>query len=358
MDNEEYKLDHDLTYENISISVPDDARGYTYSAPAYMYDITGYLDEEVNSRNKINSLGLTQMSEGDLFIGGNTYLYSLSVHLKATYDDQDFKYSFPVDPSTINVLLNGLKSEDYEIIGIEFIDSAETYISVLVKFECEIIDIHELIVENGTGSGEYMPGDEVEIQPNEAPEGKQFKEWSCDEELEILFSDSNTGLLIFVMPNKDITISAIYEDIKVYVTGDIISYGLEDDIITISLFKEGIEEAVYEITLTGFKVLYAIEDVLPGDYILKATKANHISFEENVTITYLDDLKKNIELKPICIDNDELHIDSEDDYFCDICHQILIDYVLEDDLKTFIFEIDENVETNLKKLFDAISNEE
>ena len=69
--------------------------------------------------------------------------------------------------------------------------------------------VYKLIVINGDGSGYYPLGENINIQAHEI-NNKIFKKWTISDG-----STSNDKNLSFSMPDKAITITAVYEDIKV-----------------------------------------------------------------------------------------------------------------------------------------------
>ena len=354
---EEYILDHDISYENITISAPIDARGYKYSAPAYMYDITGYENEEVDTKSEINALGIVTLEEGYVFEAGKSYLYRMTIQLRKTYDGQDFEYAFPVNPLDAKVTLEGLKETEYEIINQEFVDSAKTYMAIYARFDCEDIITKSLVVTNGEGSGEHEILTPVEITANEPEAGKRFVRWDTTyADLNILVGTLNSEEIIIEMPNEDITLEAVYEDITVFVRGMIESLGNEEDEITVSLFKTGELDPRYSTTVAGMEINYLIEDVLPGEYILVAEKTNHTKFEQDIVVTYEEDYELLITLNPVCSSDPTLHIDENHDFYCDICHELLLDYEEISDVKVYIYEVETAIDLDITNLILAVKD--
>ena len=68
---------------------------------------------------------------------------------------------------------------------------------------------YQATVENGSGSGEYEAGTEVTITADEAPEGKVFEKWLSND---VTIADAESETTTFVMPEKDITVTATYRD--------------------------------------------------------------------------------------------------------------------------------------------------
>ena len=73
---------------------------------------------------------------------------------------------------------------------------------------------YTLIVNEGTGSGDYAENVIVTIQANAAATGKQFKEWTGLDSVEFVDSTSKTSATAkFKMPAEAVTATATYEDV-------------------------------------------------------------------------------------------------------------------------------------------------
>ncbi len=69
--------------------------------------------------------------------------------------------------------------------------------------------MYQVTVENGSGSGDYKAGAEVTITADEAPEGQVFDKWVSDD---VTFADAESESTTFVMPEKDVTVTAVYRE--------------------------------------------------------------------------------------------------------------------------------------------------
>mgnify|MGYP004609761503 CR=1 FL=1 len=71
-------------------------------------------------------------------------------------------------------------------------------------------DTYKVIVNNGTGSGDYAEGDNVEITADSTPDGKYFKEWKVIKG-EITLGSTTDTTTSFKMPASDVEVTAVYE---------------------------------------------------------------------------------------------------------------------------------------------------
>lgn len=72
---------------------------------------------------------------------------------------------------------------------------------------------YTVTVTNGTGSGSYAENATVTITADDPDDGKQFKEWTTEDG--VAFANANSETTTFVMPAKNVTVTATYEDIPV-----------------------------------------------------------------------------------------------------------------------------------------------
>ena len=66
---------------------------------------------------------------------------------------------------------------------------------------------HQVTVIGGSGSGSYAAGETVQITAEAAPEGQRFSHWQSDE---LQGLDMTANPLSFEMPDKDVTVTAVY----------------------------------------------------------------------------------------------------------------------------------------------------
>lgn len=79
-------------------------------------------------------------------------------------------------------------------------------------------DTYKVIVNDGTASGDYAEGDNVEITADSAQNGKYFKEWKVIKG-EITLGSTTDTTTSFKMPASDVEVTAVYE----YETPSIVS---------------------------------------------------------------------------------------------------------------------------------------
>ena len=77
---------------------------------------------------------------------------------------------------------------------------------------------YTVTVENGSGSGEYRPGDDVTIQADPAKDGYTFIGWSVSDENVISSRYRDRDRLIFEMPAEDFTVTAEYTETQYTLT--------------------------------------------------------------------------------------------------------------------------------------------
>jgi alpha-L-fucosidase 2 len=73
------------------------------------------------------------------------------------------------------------------------------------------VDTYDVTVVNGTGGGSIEVGAQVTIKADAAPEGKRFKSWIANPALEGV--DLTQDPLVFTMPEYDVELTAVYEDV-------------------------------------------------------------------------------------------------------------------------------------------------
>ena len=72
---------------------------------------------------------------------------------------------------------------------------------------------YTLTVNNGTGSGEFAVGATITITADAAPSGKVFDKWTTGDGVD--FADATASTTTFVMPAKNVTVTATYKDAPV-----------------------------------------------------------------------------------------------------------------------------------------------
>lgn len=71
---------------------------------------------------------------------------------------------------------------------------------------------YSVIVNNGSGSGDYTPGAIVVVDADPAPENKVFKIWEINAG-NISLSNAEADLTYFTMPEEDVELTATYKDV-------------------------------------------------------------------------------------------------------------------------------------------------
>jgi uncharacterized protein (TIGR02145 family)/uncharacterized repeat protein (TIGR02543 family) len=84
-------------------------------------------------------------------------------------------------------------------------------IYITVTFEATPEAVYNVTVKNGSGGGSYAAGDDVVITAAPAEPGKVFAEWTASDGVTII-PDSKAADAKFTMPDKDVTVTAVYDD--------------------------------------------------------------------------------------------------------------------------------------------------
>lgn len=74
------------------------------------------------------------------------------------------------------------------------------------------VTTYTVTVDGGTGGGTYEVGATVEIRANVAEAGKQFARWEVTDNT-VTLADATNPNTSFEMPESDVTVTAVYEDI-------------------------------------------------------------------------------------------------------------------------------------------------
>ena len=113
---------------------------------------------------------------------------------------------------------NGYDEGDIETVGAVKAQKDKIFAECTVKFtdkDIEPVQKHQVIVGNGTGSGEYAAGDIVTITAAGAAQGMTFDRWAGNTALDFTENtDSHSATAVFIMPDGDVEINAEYKDIS------------------------------------------------------------------------------------------------------------------------------------------------
>ena len=113
---------------------------------------------------------------------------------------------------------NGYDEGDIETVGAVKAQKDKIFAECKVEFtdkDIEPVQKHQVIVGNGTGSGEYAAGDIVTITAAGAAQGMVFDRWTGNTALDFTENtDSHSATAVFIMPDGDVEINAEYKDIS------------------------------------------------------------------------------------------------------------------------------------------------
>ena len=113
---------------------------------------------------------------------------------------------------------NGYDEGDIETVGAVKAQKDKIFAECTVEFtdkDIEPVQKHQVIVGNGTGSGEYAAGNIVTITAAGAAQGMAFDRWAGNTALDFTENtDSHSATAVFIMPDGDVEINAEYKDIS------------------------------------------------------------------------------------------------------------------------------------------------
>ena len=155
----------------------------------------------------------------------------------------------------------------------------ETASTILVKVEDEpteikavyqeIILMYELVVENGSGSGDYLEGAEVTIIADEAAVGQEFKSWDVVSG-DVVIDDKNNTEIVVIIGVQDVEIKANYGNI-------IIEEGVFELVVSNGSgsgeYKEGVEVAIVadlidsKFDFVRWEIIYGQADIIDSSAV-------------------------------------------------------------------------------------------
>ena len=165
---------------------------------------------------------------------------------------------------------NGYDEGNIETVGAVKAQKDKIFAECTVEFtdkDIEPVQKHQVIVGNGTGSGEYAAGDIVTITAAGAAQGMAFDRWAGNTALDFTENtDSHSATAVFIMPDGDVEINAEYKDISAP-TGDITvstnKWNVFCNAVTFGkFFKERQEVGIHadDLGLGIYKVFYLISE--------------------------------------------------------------------------------------------------
>ena len=165
---------------------------------------------------------------------------------------------------------NGYDEGNIETVGAVKAQKDKIFAECTVEFtdkDIEPVQKHQVIVGNGTGSGEYAAGDIVTITAAGAAQGMAFDRWAGNTALDFTENtDSHSATAVFIMPDGDVEINAEYKDISAP-TGEITvstnKWNVFCNAVTFGkFFKERQEVGIHadDLGLGIYKVFYLISE--------------------------------------------------------------------------------------------------
>ena len=137
------------------------------------------------------------------------------------YPNRYFLEAYPGEKTGTYTFLffpNGYDEGNIETVGAVKAQKDKIFAECTVEFtdkDIEPVQKHQVIVGNGTGSGEYAAGDIVTITAAGAAQGMAFDRWAGNTALDFTENtDSHSATAVFIMPDGDVEINAEYKDIS------------------------------------------------------------------------------------------------------------------------------------------------
>ncbi len=123
---------------------------------------------------------------------------------------------------------------------------------------------YQLIVENGEGSGIFVPGAEVTIIANESPADSVFDSWNGTENLMGTFD----SIAVFTMPAEDLLLSALYKEK-----------------IPVSILSINIQESNRNVVLSNKAI--ELQDFNNGEHLVSLFTVNgRLIFEKRINVPH------------------------------------------------------------------------
>ncbi|MBR3953128.1 MAG: carbohydrate-binding domain-containing protein [Oscillospiraceae bacterium] len=160
-----------------------------------------------------------------------------------------------------------------------------------------------LIVNNGTGGGQYYAGDEVTVEANTPPSGMAFVEWEGLAGVEFISGNEKTPVATFIMPSSSFEITAVFKNVyHLNVeggtgTGDY----YEGQEVTISA-NEPEENTRFNVWKGAEKFSFVSGDVFSSEAVILMP-----SQDANITAQYEDILDENM---PVEVKVDDIRLRS------------------------------------------------
>ena len=77
---------------------------------------------------------------------------------------------------------------------------------------------YAVTVIGGSGTGTYAPGATVAVSADAPEAGMEFRQWTCEEELTFVSGGTTSANASFVMPDGEVTLTAVYGEARYTVT--------------------------------------------------------------------------------------------------------------------------------------------
>ena len=138
--------------------------------------------------------------------GGGEYEVGASVTVTAVAPEENMWFFEWMCSEDLNITEGDILMEHLTFIMPDYDVTLEADFDYITNY---------LTVNNGTGSGSYKIGESVTITANAPPEGRVFRKWTGTDGLTFTEGDASTATATFLMPNYDLTVTAVFGNIEI-----------------------------------------------------------------------------------------------------------------------------------------------
>lgn len=194
--------------------------GYYYAIPASLTEVVLTDEAEISLGAFSNCANLTRVELNDAVTALGQYAFYQCTGLTALEI-----------PASVTKMGSGCLSGCTELTVSCYTDTAAHVFCEASNIPYVLLDgqeeIYPVTVLHGTGSGDYQEGDIVSLTADPPAFGQRFSMWSGTDGLEFVRWGADEAEAAFVMPDREVEVAAIYEDmLTVWVEEETLRYRL------------------------------------------------------------------------------------------------------------------------------------